>query len=95
MACSDIWPTTGNTVSRSPFVAAVASAKSPKQAMAGQTHALSRAEFAAVAAIVQIPLDRWGQCASKGSIATGNAMQGPLTAAIGESMLLVAACTDR
>lgn len=56
-----------NTVSRSPFVAAVASAKSPKQAMAGQTHALSRAELAVAAAVVQIPLDRWGQCASKGA----------------------------
>lgn len=73
MACSDICPTS------SPFVAVVASAKSPKQAMAGQTHAHCR-----------VLLDRWGQCASKGSVATGNAMQGPLTAAIGESMLLVA-----
>lgn len=35
--------------------------------MAGQTHALSRAEFAVVAAVVQIPLDRWGRCASKGA----------------------------
>lgn len=35
--------------------------------MAGQTHALSRAEPAVVAAVVQIPLDRWGQCANKGA----------------------------